>query len=232
MKINERSGGSARWSAPELLDSNSQGFKVLPTQKSDIWSFGCVWYEVSVVPFSQCLVFNEPQIITGKSPFEEYKEEVSVVRALIIRKEIPAKNVNDARLEKWAWTMMKNCWEYKPLARPKCDDINSKFFSSGYRRSPNVSGEDHTLWKKLKEWNSPIDYIYIRSILQQALGSSEKAMVVHDTMGMEECYKLVSAIGNQEWRRFTAGLGGEDAQLLADYFDLVGVLPILVSSGY
>lgn len=34
--------GTMRWTAPELLTKDS----VSPTQESDIWSFGCVCYEV------------------------------------------------------------------------------------------------------------------------------------------------------------------------------------------
>ena len=43
-------GGNVRWIAPELLfdqaDEEGFGAKYSLTQKSDVWSFGCVAYEV------------------------------------------------------------------------------------------------------------------------------------------------------------------------------------------
>lgn len=50
LNITQPDGTSARWSAPELIDSDNKGNKILPTRKSDIWSFGCVCYEVCTNP--------------------------------------------------------------------------------------------------------------------------------------------------------------------------------------
>ncbi|KAF6742818.1 kinase-like domain-containing protein [Ephemerocybe angulata] len=54
-------GGTVRWQAPELFDPNTEEAK--PTKMSDVYSLGCVFYE----------------IFTGEIPFHEVSRESTVI---------------------------------------------------------------------------------------------------------------------------------------------------------
>jgi serine/threonine protein kinase len=76
--------GSLRWDAPEVLASDAP---TRLTPASDVWSFGCTGYEVSILssiyitpgftgshhPIRKISFFLPAQIFTGKVPYYQYR---------------------------------------------------------------------------------------------------------------------------------------------------------------
>lgn len=98
--------GTVRWQAPELFDPNAEDTR--PTQLSDIYSLGCVFYE----------------IFTGKMPFYEVPQH-SVIACILAGKQ-PLKPARDSRaFQKWGlskriWKLcIQQSWARTPEERPK-----------------------------------------------------------------------------------------------------------------
>lgn len=166
-----------------------------------------------------------------------------MVRALVVRKEIPGPLDKDGGGPKWVWTMLRKCWDNKPLARPECEDIDSNFFSGGRHRPSRPFKEDLQFWERTKKWNSPIDYLRIWSILLRTLGGSadnirlsllSRYLLDYQDLhaNVDKCYKSIYAIGREKWSKFMEMLSSDDAQGLADHLDLVGTLAVPIFPGY
>ena len=97
--------GALRWAAPEQIQSEQPSDR---TPKSDIYSFGCValqesWLDTTVRSVLTCL-----QVLSGKQPWSEVREDAAVVLRL-------AKGQNPARPESQImddkhWDMVQCCW--------------------------------------------------------------------------------------------------------------------------
>ncbi|KAF9446248.1 kinase-like protein, partial [Macrolepiota fuliginosa MF-IS2] len=83
-----RSGGT-RWLAPEVVEGDP------PSQKSDTYSFGMTVLE----------------LITGKSPFPEYKTDAAVIRALMsgAQPKRPTEPADQRWLTDDLWALIEHC---------------------------------------------------------------------------------------------------------------------------
>ncbi|KAJ3567064.1 hypothetical protein NP233_g6603 [Leucocoprinus birnbaumii] len=99
-------GGSYRWIAPELLETDSR-----PTKASDIWAFGCLCY----------------QILIRRVPFYEATSDPAVIR-LILSGETPTQHHPGKHsrgidtIDEEMGTLLKRCWS-PPDTRPTCRQI-------------------------------------------------------------------------------------------------------------
>ncbi|KAF9441875.1 kinase-like protein [Macrolepiota fuliginosa MF-IS2] len=106
-------GASRRWAPPEAFDQDSE-VPIRPTKAQDVWSFGCLCYEV----------------LSRKQPFHQYRQDFRVVSALI-RKEIPLRP--EPGRHDWdeigdgMWTLIEDCWSFIPEDRLTLQDIHDRF---------------------------------------------------------------------------------------------------------
>ncbi|ESK94344.1 hypothetical protein Moror_8209 [Moniliophthora roreri MCA 2997] len=93
--------GTARWSAPEV----HMGHRA--TKESDIYSYGCVCYE----------------IITRTYPYHELPNDAAVAFA-VWRGDRPSRPQN-IEIQDGLWSLMARCWEAEPASRPSIEDVLS-----------------------------------------------------------------------------------------------------------
>ncbi|KAG6889641.1 hypothetical protein C0995_015756 [Termitomyces sp. Mi166 len=104
-------GGSVRWQAPELFDVANDTV-VKNTQKSDVYAWSCVCYE----------------IFTGTVPFANLQRE-STIELQIMNGARPEKPSDDSPpWGEWGlttpiWTLMEECWYTDPSNRPTVSQI-------------------------------------------------------------------------------------------------------------
>ncbi|KAG2140918.1 kinase-like protein [Suillus bovinus] len=96
--------GTVRWIAPELLAIPEEGEIMIPTSNSDIYSFGCIFF----------------QVLTGKPPYSEFKRDAQVVVAISLgtkplRPEFPA-------IIDHYWNFILDCWSIKDC-RPSSQQV-------------------------------------------------------------------------------------------------------------
>jgi len=109
MTSRELNRGSTRWMSPELFHDGAQ-----KNLASDMWSFGCLCYEV----------------LTCKIPFHDLSE--SQVIASLSRsgggngpQPLPGVIDTDGKCDKvdQMWKIVEKCWNSEPTKRPTCDII-------------------------------------------------------------------------------------------------------------
>lgn len=131
---NIASGGSVRWSAPELVGPiTAQVDKwVAPTMQSDIYSLAMVIIEVifrAYAPFVQTLVRLTSclKVFTGKIPFPD-SINVHVV-IMIAKGERPQKPpaAETLGLVSTVWKLTEECWNQNPDRRPDIDNVRRRF---------------------------------------------------------------------------------------------------------
>lgn len=146
-----------RWNAPEIFTGDGDGYAP-PTPESDVWSLGCVCYEVCQVPGSLqviCLRFYFLQVFTRREPFYQYRQGPQVIAALIRGTEVPMRPGSDDRdhIDDRMWDIMMSCWEYMPEQRPTCKELQRLFQNFGLqddRSQISVRAKDnHTFWKMM-----------------------------------------------------------------------------------
>jgi len=99
-------GGSLRWMAPELLlrTEDETAPPAWRNKQTDVYALGMTMLE----------------IITGKVPYSEYRNDVSIIRALD-KKQLPVCPEElqgpNARAE-LMWTALRTCLYQDPAARP------------------------------------------------------------------------------------------------------------------
>lgn len=108
---------SIRFAAPELLVDED---KIRFTKKTDIYAFGCLYYEVrnpSMEPQSQrlCLQIHFDSLPFGNNPFDAVRQ----VKYGNLR---PPWMPNPS-LEDEAWNLIERCWGQDPIKRPSIDDV-------------------------------------------------------------------------------------------------------------
>lgn len=116
--------GTVRWIAPELVAlPEEENTITIPTTQSDIYSFGCVMLQVSIVFITLApLVLPMDQGLTGKPPFSEFKRDAQVVVAIALgkkplRPKLPA-------IADHHWTFIMNCWSIKDC-RPSAQQVDA-----------------------------------------------------------------------------------------------------------
>lgn len=94
---------NVRWLAPELLEENGK-----TSFRSDVWSFGML-----------CL-----ETMTGTHPFPDWSETTVIIR--VNQGETPDRPDPEAAhpmLRNELWSLMEECWSWKPDDRPEMREI-------------------------------------------------------------------------------------------------------------
>lgn len=105
--------GSIRWCSPELLNGEPRA----PT--SDVYAWAWLAWEVRIsFSYPLCSKVTEPQILTGKLPYEESSVDFVIIRRIL---ESPLPQVDGrAHLKEClpVWDLMTRCWNGNPQQRP------------------------------------------------------------------------------------------------------------------
>ncbi|KAJ7586621.1 kinase-like domain-containing protein [Mycena floridula] len=110
------SAGTPAWQAPEILEYHGRN-----TQKSDMYSFACVCYEV----------------FTGKRPFcEQVNFSDMAIMLKVMKGERPMRPAS-SKLNDTVWNCMEDCWKQNPDERPTAEEIVRRLSAM-----PEVSGLD------------------------------------------------------------------------------------------
>ncbi|KAF8602303.1 kinase-like protein [Ceratobasidium sp. AG-I] len=107
-------GGTLRWMAPELLlgtddDENENSAPAIRTFRTDIYALGMTMLE----------------IISGKVPYAEYRQDQGIYRALGKKKpptrpeEFPNTDEKAAKV----WKLLLRCWDHEPTGRPDAAEV-------------------------------------------------------------------------------------------------------------
>ncbi|KAG1728736.1 kinase-like protein [Suillus paluster] len=98
--------GTVRWTAPELLAiPEEDSATIIPTSQSDIYSFGCIMF----------------QVLTGKAPYSEFKRDAQVVVAISLGTK-PLRSESPAIIDHH-WGFILNCWSIKDY-RPSVQHVD------------------------------------------------------------------------------------------------------------
>ncbi|CUA71078.1 Ephrin type-A receptor 4 [Rhizoctonia solani] len=100
-----RTNISPRWTAPEILEGLTSY-----SYAADVYALGMTWLEV----------------ITGKVPFQERRNDIALAHIIVNRKEIPQRPnehiPSDSEDGDALWSLMMNCWAHKPEERPSANE--------------------------------------------------------------------------------------------------------------
>ncbi|KAG6913526.1 hypothetical protein DXG01_006194, partial [Tephrocybe rancida] len=105
-------GGTARWQAPEIHESEDEVEKVYNTKATDVYAWAGICYE----------------IFTGCLPFFELSNPIVIVAGIIqghtpTRPETGNLAWGIRGLNERVWNLMKECWHFKPSTRPDMTQI-------------------------------------------------------------------------------------------------------------
>ena len=140
-------GGTVRWQAPELFDTENENSK--PTKETDVYAYSCVCYEVRAI----CLVLaflvvnTFIKIFTCQVPFHEISRESIVMMKVMGGKRPSRPEKNSAPFIEWGltnsmWRLMEQCWDRDPENRPTMSSISGEdFLSSLVDNRPSGRGE-------------------------------------------------------------------------------------------
>lgn len=95
------------YTAPEILKDITESGKFEPTQKSDIYSFGMILYE----------------ILTGQTPFQEFDSPDLLREKIIFGLRPPTDSIFDPFIP-----IIERCWDPDPDKRPTANEISSKIY--------------------------------------------------------------------------------------------------------
>ncbi|KXN89129.1 Cytokinesis protein sepH [Leucoagaricus sp. SymC.cos] len=156
---NPDSKGTNNWTAPELtLVENS-----IPSERSDIWSFGCLCYEVMVdeEPFYWCQNFGQVfnALLKKKTPFDG-----------------PNPPARQHQIDAWIRALMEQCWDFDEFCRPSAKGIHDRFqiLNIPDRRPPQK--RDDAVLREVQEARSyvKINYSHVRGVFERLLSAQEE----------------------------------------------------------
>ncbi|QRV98719.1 cytochrome P450 family protein [Ceratobasidium sp. AG-Ba] len=87
--------GLARWTSPERIQLQAEGYEKTASIQSDMWSFGCVLFEV----------------LTGRLPYAKYKYDPKVIQRIVARE--PPGDLAQVTLSSCTVTLqevIRKCW--------------------------------------------------------------------------------------------------------------------------
>ncbi|KAF8123213.1 kinase-like domain-containing protein, partial [Boletus edulis] len=105
--------GALRWNAPEQVSSNSKSVRW--TTETDVYSFGCIALQASLLGIAF--------VLSGKQPWSEIGEEVVVILRLL-KGEIPGRP-ESRPIDDQHWELIKRCLSRIPDRRPAANTIVS-----------------------------------------------------------------------------------------------------------
>ncbi|KAG6835619.1 hypothetical protein H0H93_016443 [Arthromyces matolae] len=126
-------GGTARWQAPELHETEENVERIHNSKQSDVFAWANLCYEVvfQFIPASYRNVNAVAQIFTGRLPFFEAVRESTVIMT-ILRGGLPTRPRDDdpawleRGLNECIWDLLKECWRFDPSERPDIGTIISR----------------------------------------------------------------------------------------------------------
>ncbi|KXN91154.1 hypothetical protein AN958_02839 [Leucoagaricus sp. SymC.cos] len=105
---------SGRWTSPEMLSKSADDTKAIrPTIQGDIWSVGCLIYE----------------ILSRRLPYFQYALVIQVMNA-VQRQEIPIQprgTKTEDKIDDEIWRLLLLCWNFSPMDRPTCRAVLNSF---------------------------------------------------------------------------------------------------------
>jgi serine/threonine protein kinase len=112
---------NVRWAAPELFEvPDTDDTSGSPKLESDIYSFGCIAYQVCQWGIFEPYCSHLRQVLSGQRPYCDIPSDHQVVVA-ILRGVKPKRPVIPA-IEECHWDLMKQCW-LEMSQRPPIADI-------------------------------------------------------------------------------------------------------------
>ncbi|KAK1230559.1 Rho guanine nucleotide exchange factor [Marasmius sp. AFHP31] len=128
--------GTTRYQAPEIVRCDI----LKPTKESDVYSYGCLAYEV----------------FTGRLPLYQVKPNALLLRIMNgARPERPT-DIPNLQLSDELWTVMEECWKTEPPERPCAGVLRARLVeirSIGFRDIPpttqNGSEISRELWEQV-----------------------------------------------------------------------------------
>jgi len=118
-------GGTLAFMAPELLAPSRFGLEgAVPTQEADIYAFGLVILQVSLLYCCHLLSFlTFCQVLIGRQPFPDMKLPELVFRVSSgLRPEKPA-NAEVIGVSDSLWELIEKCWVDDRMRRPQIEEV-------------------------------------------------------------------------------------------------------------
>ena len=97
--------GALHWIAPEQIDPEVSGTQ---TTKSDVYSFGCVALQVDLLHTRTRFTFTFLQVLSGKQPWSEFRQEAMVV--LYLSKGHKPRRPESRAMDDSHWNLIQHCW--------------------------------------------------------------------------------------------------------------------------
>lgn len=116
--------GTVRWIAPELLAiPEEEDTIMIPTSNSDIYSFGCILF----------------QVLTGKPPYSEFKRDAQIVVAISLGTK-PLRPKFPVIIDRH-WSFILDCWSIKDC-RPSSKQVDEYIKGQLYLLQHNTPSLD------------------------------------------------------------------------------------------
>ncbi|KAJ6526937.1 hypothetical protein DFH09DRAFT_1187168 [Mycena vulgaris] len=132
-----KTGGTARWQAPELFTGSLNSFA------SDVYAFACVCYE----------------IFTGNHPFHELVNDVAVMYQVMQG----SRPKQQSSIPDEVWNLMVECWKPEPEQRPSADEIVFSLRDRPIGATPTDAASDWDPWYTSKFRSSLEEHTLFRS---------------------------------------------------------------------
>ena len=120
-------GGTTAFMAPEQLVPSKYGLKEsVPTQKSDIYAFGLVIYQVRNQDRGYLSCAYTIQVLTGAIPFQGLR--LGEIAMSVVEGKRPPKpeNASDIGFSDPLWGFVERCWDGRLELRPKVTEVVSQ----------------------------------------------------------------------------------------------------------
>ncbi|KAJ3569912.1 hypothetical protein NP233_g4744 [Leucocoprinus birnbaumii] len=176
---------AVHWMAPELVGSDTRQRR--RTQPSDVWSLGCVCYEViySTSIFTE-RISSALQIFTGRVPFYQCTSIQELILTLQLAKYgtvsplRPLEGQGSRALppvKDETWSTMESCWEREPSKRSDSKTLARFFASKRANFEQSSTGDPFSSHEmagsalrvlEIARSNPGVDYRHIYQLLRQA----------------------------------------------------------------